>query len=413
MAALLLLFALLVGADGLRNDALLGADGLQNDATCLADGVFVVDDFLEQGDIAHALSQMQPSSALGGGAPFGVRPSGSPEQYFVVDMNPSVAARIQATADAALGFPESNATTEEQRRLPARTIYGPAEAHRDDPKTAPRWSRGRWTGANDDELGEADRAAYRGGYAALVYLGGDGELRVGDERIAAARGRLVLWPNAAEHASTGAARRVLGPFAVRPGAAAPLWLTTKGPPPGVIQFVLGNLCLGTLLAVPQIIVGHAYLDDDRCNRIPEYLMLSGSLKLAVVGLLVGVFTYLALFYSERDEDTREEAKTREKKKERIWNVASSLIGLLILAEVAVVIFGAVMTVMYFTKPSGCPDAVLSMAGVSYSYLALMCGLILATVLKGAIKDLLEDRRRARATARAGEVVREIAATIKY
>lgn len=82
-----------------------------------------------------------------------------------------------------------------------------------------------------------------------------------------------------------------------------------------------------------------------------------------------------------------------------------MIGLLILAEVAVVIFGAVMTVMYFTKPSGCPDAVLSMAGVSYySYLALMCGLILATVLKGAIKDLLEDRRRARAAASAGEVV---------
>ena len=45
-----------------------------------------------------------------------------------------------------------------------------------------------------------------------------------------------------------------------------------------------------------------------------------------------------------------------------------------------------------------------MAGVSYSYLALMCGLILATVLKGAIKDLLEDRRRARAAVRAGEVV---------
>ncbi|KAH8080427.1 phage-related minor tail protein [Aureococcus anophagefferens] len=64
-----------------------------------------------------------------------------------------------------------------------------------------------------------------------------------------------------------------------------------------------------------------------------------------------------------------------------------------------------MTVLYFTKPSGCPDAVLSMAGVSYySYLALMCGLILATVLKGAIKDLLEDRRRARAAASAGEVV---------
>ena len=168
--------------------------------------------------------------------------------------------------------------------------------------------------------------------------------------------------------------------------------------------IMGQIEHGTLLAVPQIIVGHAYLDDDRCNRIPEYLVLSGSLKLAVVGLLVGVFTYLALFYSERDEDTREEAKTREKKKERIWNVASSVIGLLILAEVAVVIFGAVMTVMYFTKPSGCPDAVLSMAGVSYSYLALMCGLILATVLKGAIKDLLEDRRRARAAARAGEVV---------
>ena len=81
-------------------------------------------------------------------------------------------------------FPESNATIAEQRRLPARTIYGPAEAHRDDPKTAPRWSRGRWNGANDGELGEADRAAYRGGYAALVYLGGDGELRVGNERIA-------------------------------------------------------------------------------------------------------------------------------------------------------------------------------------------------------------------------------------
>ena len=70
---------------------------------------------------------------------------------------------------------------------------------------------------------------YQDGYAAVVYLAGEGDLVIGDQVIAAAPGRLVAWNNTFPHASRGGIRTLLGPVALLPDdAAAPLWLTTKG-----------------------------------------------------------------------------------------------------------------------------------------------------------------------------------------
>ena len=387
---LVLLAALLAGTDGrsaaplrrapvsLRPDEFPPLDVASKD--CLGDGVVVVDAFLDEAEVARALSQMKLSPW--GAAPFGVRESGSPEQYFVVDMPPSVASRIRSEVNGALGFPDEAEGVEgsDQTKLPARTIYGPAEEHRDEPKTAPAWSRGRWEGSNAAALEETERLAYRDGFAAIVYLGGEGALRIGDTAIAAVPGRLVFWPNALPHASSGKTRHVLGPFAVLPGdAAAPLWLTTKGV--GAVTFGVGLLGAGSLLAVPQIVVGSLYFGDESCRLIPEYLVLSGSLKLLIVLVLL-VFFGLCVVKETKDE-TEEQGDARDARNDRnFWKVTMPVVAFLALLEVATVVFGATVTVTYLRNPGGCPDAVLGMAAASYCVLAL----IGAVLLKNMIPD---------------------------
>jgi hypothetical protein len=229
-------------------------------------GVVVVDGFLAPDDVARLRAQTGWLDA----SFLGLRPNTTPERHFVVDAAPAVAARLRSAVYAALGSVDDGSAPA-QTRLPARTIYGPAEAHRDAPKTAPAWSPGgartkgfrersrrrrgvvastprggrglparpnawfrrrsrdRWEGANRKDLAAPLKRRYQDGYAAVVYLAGEGDLVIGDQVIAAAPGRLVAWNNTFPHASRGGIRTLLGPVALLPDdAAAPLWLTTKG-----------------------------------------------------------------------------------------------------------------------------------------------------------------------------------------
>ena len=107
---LVLLAALLAGADGRSAAPLRRApvsfpplDVASKD--CLGDGVVVVDAFLDEAEVARALSQMKLSPW--GAAPFGVRESGSPEQYFVVDMY-LTNGRTVGVSGCGLVFPRSH-----------------------------------------------------------------------------------------------------------------------------------------------------------------------------------------------------------------------------------------------------------------------------------------------------------------
>ena len=227
-------------------------------------GVLVIDGFLDEAEISDALTQLERLEQERGDQQTATCPA---KRQFLINV-PAVADRLRSEIDASLGLVPIEATegAPQQEWLPARVMRGPTAAHRDEPQSAAPW-------AQSLDATKLDKEAYRGGYIAIVYLGGDGALVLGSgpaaREVPVVPGRLVAWPNTDfVHSAHGHERRLLGPLAVVPGdRTAPLWLT-------VIAAVSkrGGQFIGAILLaiiawlIAQLTMGIVFLDDDsKCS----------------------------------------------------------------------------------------------------------------------------------------------------
>ena len=224
-------------------------------------GVLVIDSFLDETEISDALTQLERLEKERGDQQTATCPA---KRQFLINV-PAVADRLRSEIDASLGLVPIEATegAPQQEWLPARVMRGPTAEHRDEPQSAAPW-------AQSLDATKLDKEAYRGGYIAIVYLGGDGALVLGSgpsaREVPVVPGRLVAWPNTDfVHSAHGHERRLLGPLAVVPGdRTAPLWLT-------VIPSVTGSgplYILGAIIAwlIAQLTMGIVFLDDDsKCS----------------------------------------------------------------------------------------------------------------------------------------------------
>ena len=184
-------------------------------------------------------------------------------------------------------------------------MHGPTAEHRDEPQSAAPW-------AQSLDATKLDKEAYRGGYIAIVYLGGDGALVLGSgpaaREVSVVPGRLVAWPNTNfVHSAVGHERRLIGPLAVVPGdRTAPLWLT-------VIAAVSkrGGQFIGAILLaiiawlIAQLTMGIVFLDDDsKCssNAAPFGLAIWNLTSFCWKAFIVAYFSIRPLnYYSNRRE----------------------------------------------------------------------------------------------------------------
>ena len=229
-------------------------------------GVLVVDNFLDEAEISDALTQLDRLEKERGDQ----QTTCPAKRQFLINV-PAVADRLRSEIDASLGLVPIEATeggAPQQEWLPARVMHGPTAEHRDEPQSAAPWAQN----LDDATKLDANKEAYRGGYIAIVYLGGDGALVLGSgpaaREVPVVPGRLVAWPNTDfVHSAHGHERRLLGPLAVVPGdRTAPLWLT-------VIASAVGNdprfkaiMCAIIAWLIAQLTMGIVFLDDDsKCS----------------------------------------------------------------------------------------------------------------------------------------------------
>ena len=232
-------------------------------------GVLVIDSFLDEAEISDALTQLERLEKERGDQ----QTACPAKRQFLINV-PAVADRLRSEIDASLGLVPIEATeggAPQQEWLPARVMHGPTAAHRDEPQSAAPWAQS----LDATKQLDANKEAYRGGYIAIVYLGGDGALVLGSgpaaREVPVVPGRLVAWPNTDfVHSAVGHERRLLGPLAVVPGdRTAPLWLTVIASlmlKPRDAYFLQGMFIAIVAWLIAQLTMGIVFLDDDsKCS----------------------------------------------------------------------------------------------------------------------------------------------------
>ena len=232
-------------------------------------GVLVIDSFLDEAEISDALTQLDRLEKERGDQ----QTACPAKRQFLINV-PAVADRLRSEIDASLGLVPIEATeggAPQQEWLPARVMRGPTAAHRDEPQSAAPWAQN----LDDATKLDANKEAYRGGYIAIVYLGGDGALVLGSgpaaREVPVVPGRLVAWPNTDfVHSAHGHERRLIGPLAVVPGdRTAPLWLTVIASlmlKPRDAYFLQGMFIAIIAWLIAQLTMGIVFLDDDsKCS----------------------------------------------------------------------------------------------------------------------------------------------------
>ena len=267
-------------------------------------GVLVIDGFLDEAEISDALTQLERLEKERGD-----QQTCPAKRQFLINV-PAVADRLRSEIDASLGLVPIEATeggAPQQEWLPARVMRGPTAAHRDEPQSAAPWAQS----LDATKQLDANKDAYRGGYIAIVYLGGDGALVLGSgpaaREVPVVPGRLVAWPNTDfVHSAHGHERRLLGPLAVVPGdRTAPLWLT-------VIASAVGNdprfkaiMCAIIAWLIAQLTMGIVFLDDDsKCSSdaAPFGLAIWNLTSFCWKAFIVAYFSIRPLnYYSNRRE----------------------------------------------------------------------------------------------------------------
>jgi|Dee2metaT_4_FD_contig_31_4857113_length_1750_multi_7_in_0_out_0_1 hypothetical protein len=236
-------------------------------------GVLIQDGFLSEVEIEAAeaqLKQMQEQRSLKERFLIATKQKSHAEQQFIIDLPGTIAVRLRSKIDNYLGVEAHGNPAPKQEKLPARVIFGPTEEHVDEPKgAAPNHEDEQTTTRH------TPKAAYRDGYIAIVYLGGDGALVLGGQndpgriQVPVKPGRLVAWPNTSFlHSAHGETRRLIGPLAVIPGdRSAPLWLTVKGA--GVIYFLFPIAGLLLAHAIVMLCYGFQGLKTDASSYCPN------------------------------------------------------------------------------------------------------------------------------------------------
>ena len=232
-------------------------------------GVLVIDSFLDEAEISDALTQLDRLEKERGDQ----QTACPAKRQFLINV-PAVADRLRSEIDASLGLVPIEATeggAPQQEWLPARVMHGPTAAHRDEPQSAAPWAQS----LDATKQLDANKEAYRGGYIAIVYLGGDGALVLGSgpaaREVPVVPGRLVAWPNTDfVHSAHGHERRLIGPLAVVPGdRTAPLWLTVIASlmlKPRDAYFLQGMFIAIVAWLIAQLTMGIVFLDDDsKCS----------------------------------------------------------------------------------------------------------------------------------------------------
>ncbi|CAH0380286.1 unnamed protein product [Pelagomonas calceolata] len=230
-------------------------------------GILIVDNFLDEAEISDALTQLDRLEQERGDQQTATCPA---KRQFLINV-PAVADRLRSEIDASLGLVPIEATeggAPQQEWLPARVMHGPTAEHRDEPQSAAPWAQS----LDATRQLDANKEAYRGGYIAIVYLGGDGALVLGSgpaaREVPVVPGRLVAWPNTDfVHSAVGHERRLLGPLAVVPGdRTAPLWLTVIASAVGGSPIFKGIMCAIIAWLIAQLTMGIVFLDDDsKCS----------------------------------------------------------------------------------------------------------------------------------------------------
>ena len=203
-------------------------------------GVLIVDNFLSDEEVAAAEAQLEQhrnDRSFKERFLIATKQKSHAEQQFIIDMPETIAVRLRSELETFLGVEPSSSVAPKEEKLPARIIIGPTEEHIDEPK-------GKTPHSYDKLEHNTSKEAYRDGYIAICYLGGDGALVLGGQddpdriQVPVKPGRLVAWPNTSFlHSAHGETRRLIGPLAVIPGErSAPLWLTVKGV--GAIKILL-------------------------------------------------------------------------------------------------------------------------------------------------------------------------------
>ena len=250
-------------------------------------GVLIVDNFLSDEEVAAAEAQLEQhrnDRSFKERFLIATKQKSHAEQQFIIDMPETVAVRLRSELETFLGVEPSSSVAPKEEKLPARIIIGPTEEHIDEPK-------GKTPHSYDKLEHNTSKEAYRDGYIAICYLGGDGALVLGGQddpdriQVPVKPGRLVAWPNTSFlHSAHGETRRLIGPLAVIPGdRSAPLWLTVKGV--GAIKVLLPLFTLWVSWQCAMLYFGYRGLNTDisiwtalHCSEsgvpVSQYLILS-------------------------------------------------------------------------------------------------------------------------------------------
>ena len=292
-------------------------------------GILIVDGFLDEAEISDALTQLERLEQERGDQQTATCPA---KRQFLINV-PAVADRLRSEIDASLGLVTIEATeggAPQQEWLPARVMRGPTAAHRDEPQSAAPW-------AQSLDATKLDKEAYRGGYIAIVYLGGDGALVLGSgpaaREVPVVPGRLVAWPNTDfVHSAVGHERRLLGPLAVVPGdRTAPLWLTVIASlmlKPREVYFLQGMFIAIVAWLIAQLTMGIVFLDDDsKCssNAAPFGLAIWNLTSFCWKAFIMAFFVISAGEGGEREQRFRGQVTFYLLVVHMVWIILGSVI----------------------------------------------------------------------------------------
>ena len=292
-------------------------------------GILIVDGFLDEAEISDALTQLERLEQERGDQQTATCPA---KRQFLINV-PAVADRLRSEIDASLGLVPIEATeggAPQQEWLPARVMRGPTAAHRDEPQSAAPWAQN----LDDATKLDANKEAYRGGYIAIVYLGGDGALVLGSgpaaREVPVVPGRLVAWPNTDfVHSAVGHERRLLGPLAVVPGdRTAPLWLTVIASAVGGSPIFPGIMCAIIAWLIAQLTMGIVFLDDDsKCssNAAPFGLAIWNLTSFCWKAFIMAFFVISAGEGGEREQRFRGQVTFYLLVVHMVWIILGSVI----------------------------------------------------------------------------------------
>ena len=341
-------------------------------------GILIVDNFLDEAEISDALTQLDRLEKERGDQ----QTACPAKRQFLINV-PAVADRLRSEIDASLGLVPIEATeggAPQQEWLPARVMRGPTAAHRDEPQSAAPW-------AQSLDATKLDKEAYRGGYIAIVYLGGDGALVLGSgpaaREVPVVPGRLVAWPNTDfVHSAHGHERRLLGPLAVVPGdRTAPLWLTVIASlmlKPRDAYFLQGMFIAIVAWLIAQLTMGIVFLDDDsKCSsnaapfglaiwNLTSFCWKAFIMAFFIIGqVLIHKFGPRSTHEAQEHRRTHggEDSKDTEAAAERLQGFLGQVLFYLLVVHMVWIILGSVITAQ-IPRHSSCPSRLYWFTAVS-------------------------------------------------